>query len=230
MAPRFEGLSTEQWSLIEPLLPSRYAPGTRGPGKPPTSFRNILNTILWMLFNGAKWKDIPRGPQWAPRSTSHRWLGTWERDGTWRRIADGLLAMADQRGLIDLLRGSVDGMFVAGKGGGDDVAYGFKGKGVTLHHLVDNNGRSLVLETTPANIDERQVVESLLDSLAIRNGRKGRPRSRLKALQGDKGYQDRKLHARLRKRGIAPRIARKEHPGKKKARSAVCQANRSIQS
>lgn len=212
---RFEGLSDEQWNLLQPLFSQAYEPENRGPGMPPTSFRTVVNTILWILFNGAKWNAVPKGIQWAPRSTSHRWLGIWQSDGTWKRITEQILGLADSLGLVDLARGSVDGMFVPGKGGGDDVDYGFKGKGCTLHHICDNNGRTLALKTTAANVDERKVLEAMLDAFEIHNGKKGRPKKRVKVLQADKGYQDKKLHARLKKRGITPKISRKETTEKK---------------
>jgi len=218
MSKRFEGLDDVQWSLLEPSLPTWYKAGKRGPGRPPTYFRNILNTILWILNGGAKWKDVPTGPQWAPRSTSHRWLGLWTVDGTWRRMAGQILGTAYNLGLIDLERGSVDGMFVSGKGGGDDVDYGFKGKGSTIHHLCDNNGRSLAIKTTPANTDERKLVMELLDAFVIHTGKVGRPPKKVKALQGDKGYQDKNLHRKLKRRGIAPKISHKQQKGKKRGR------------
>lgn len=222
---RFEGLSDEQWNLLQPLFTKAYESGIRGPGMPPTSFRIILNTILWILFNGSKWNSVPIGTQWGPRSTSHRWLGIWQDDGTWKRIAARILGAADNLGLVDLTMGSVDGMFVPGKGGGDDVAYGFKGKGITLHHMCDNNGRTLALETTAANVDERKVLESLLDSFEIQNGRPGRPKKQVKVLQADKGYQDKKLHARLKKKGITPKISRKKTTEKKSpAAPTACQS------
>lgn len=213
--PRFEGLNDDQWALFEPLLPQEFLPEIRGPGKPPSSFRCILNTIMDVLLNGSKWKAVPKGPQWGARSTSHRWLGRWKEDNTWEKIAECFLGMAADQGLVDLERGSVDGMFVAGKGGGDDVEYGYKGKGCTLHHLVDNNGRTLELQTTPANVDERSVVVGLLEEFERKNW--GPSKKRLKVLQGDKGYQDKKLHRRLRNMGISPLISRKDVPGKKKA-------------
>jgi hypothetical protein len=180
------------------------------------------------LFNGTKWNSVPIGIQWAPRSTSHRWLGIWQKDGTWKRLAERILGVADNLGLVDLRVGSVDGMFVPGKGGSDDVAYGFKGKGATLHHMCDNNGRTIALETTAANVDERKVLEALLDRFEIQNGKPGRPKKRMKVLQGDKGYQDKNLQERLKKRGISTEFSRKETTGKK-ARSTPWKAGGSIQ-
>ena len=89
-------------------------------------------------------------------------------------------------------------LFPSGKGGGDLVAYGYKGKGVTIHSLVDANGNPLAITTTPANIDERKLVEPLLDCLDQT------PCS----LYADKGYDALWLRWHLQKcRGITPHIS-----------------------
>lgn len=94
-------------------------------------------------------------------------------------------------------------LFPSGKGGGDLVAYGYKGKGVTIHSLVDANGSPLAVATTPANIDERKLVEPLLDIVDQT------PR----ALYADKGYDALWLRWHLEKcRGIEPHISRREWP------------------
>lgn len=213
MAPRFEGITDEQWEILDPFLSAKYLPENRGPGKPPSHFRKVINTILWVLLNGAKWKDIPRGSKWGTKSTSHRWLGRWTEDKTWEKIVNRIFEISSEQDLLDLSRGSIDGMFVAGKGGGDDVGYGFKGKGCTVHHLVDNNGRTIGLHTTAANVDERKCVESLLDELGERLAGIGQ----LKELQADKGYQDEKLSKRLLGKGVTPRISKKRTKKKQKS-------------
>jgi len=55
--------------------------------------------------------------------------------------------------------------FSGGKGGGEEVAYGYKGKGVTGHLLVDGNGSPIGITVTGANGDERKQVEPLLDNV-----------------------------------------------------------------
>ena len=56
--------------------------------------------------------------------------------------------------------------FSAGKGGGELVDYGYKGKGVTNHLLVDSEGSPVAIEVTSAKEDERQQVEPLLDRVS----------------------------------------------------------------
>jgi IS5 family transposase len=96
--------------------------------------------------------------------------------------------------------------FPPGKGGGEGVAYGRKGKGILIHTLTDATGMPLSTRTTPANGDERAQVIPLLDTLHVRTGKQGRPRKRLKVLVADKGYDAKHLRQRLRTRGIRPQI------------------------
>jgi hypothetical protein len=41
------------------------------------------------------------------------------------------------------------GLFPAGSGGGEEVAYGGKGKGILIHTLTEGNGMPLANSTTP---------------------------------------------------------------------------------
>jgi IS5 family transposase len=99
--------------------------------------------------------------------------------------------------------------FPPGKGGGEGVAYGRKGKGILIHSLTDGAGMPLSTRTTPANGDERAQVLPLLDTLHLRTGKPGRPRKRLKVLAADKGYDAKALRRRLRTRGIRPQIPKR---------------------
>jgi transposase len=96
--------------------------------------------------------------------------------------------------------------FPPGKGGGEGVAYGRKGKGILIHTLTDGAGMPLSTRTTPANGDERAQVIPLPDTLHVRTGKRGRPCKRLKVLAADKGYDAKDLRRRLRTRGIRPQI------------------------
>lgn len=99
--------------------------------------------------------------------------------------------------------------FPPGKGGGEGVEYGFKGKGVTLHALVDGNGTPLEVISTSAKGEERQQVLPLLKKLRI-FGKRRRPRSCMNELQMDKGYDSQELRNQLRRKGIKPRIPKRQ--------------------
>lgn len=100
------------------------------------------------------------------------------------------------------------GLFPAGSGGGEGVAYGGKGKGILIHTRTSGNGMPKVFSTTPANASEREEVFPLLDKVKLKTLRRGRPRKRIKVLAADKGYDSKQKRADLHKRGIRPQIPR----------------------
>jgi transposase len=100
-------------------------------------------------------------------------------------------------------------LFPPGKGGGEGVAYGGKGKGILIHLLTDGNGMPISCCTTPAHGDERQQVLPLLARIKVRTFTVGRPRKRFKVIAADKGYDAKWLRHKLRSRGIRPQIAKR---------------------
>ena len=78
--------------------------------------------------------------------------------------------------------------------------------------MVDGQGTPLATLSTAANVNEGTVLERLVDAippLKPPRGRPGRPRQRPDKLHADLGYASRRNRAALRRRGIAPRIARR---------------------
>jgi len=159
MMGQFTGLTDAQWELVERLIPIKYA---RGKGQPRENPRYTLNSIFWILITGARWCDLPKGPQWGSRTASHRWLGIWHEGGVLERLLTALQEVADVAKMIDFERLAIDGFFSAGKGGGKNVEHGYKGKGVTSHVLVDGLGSPLKITATGAAGDERQQVIPLI--------------------------------------------------------------------
>lgn len=206
MPGRFGGLTDAQWKILSSLIPDPFVGSV---GRPHAPYRAVVNTIVWVLITGARWADVPKEDGFASRSTAHRWLGIWSDDGTLEIIKAHLLGDAQNAGLINWQRGCVDGSFCAGKGGGDGVEHGFKGKGVTLHTLTEGEGRPLAIISTGAATSEREQVVPLLEEVKVLTGKPGRPNKVPQALQADKGYESRQLRQTLRMRGIAPKICRR---------------------
>lgn len=103
--------------------------------------------------------------------------------------------------------------FPRGKGGGEEIEYGFKGKGTTTHLLVEGNGFPVAFTSTAANGDERQEVEPLLDRVLSQIGnvlKKGI----IPIFEADKGYDAEALRDKLLRRRIFPWICRRKKPGK----------------
>ncbi len=105
--------------------------------------------------------------------------------------------------------------FSAGKGGGEEVEYGFKGKGTTTHLLVDGNGSPVAFESTAANGDERQQVEPLLDRVQQKLDNLREQLGSFPIFEADKGYDAEHLRDKLLLRRIFPWICRRRKPGKK---------------
>jgi transposase len=110
----FTELKDTQWKILEPLMPP--PPPVWKCGRKCTHWRKVLNTIFWVLTTGARWRDVPKGPQWSSRSSAHRYLGEWQEDGTWQRVLSYLEELADMCGMIDVERLKIDGFFFRGKG------------------------------------------------------------------------------------------------------------------
>lgn len=106
-------------------------------------------------------------------------------------------------------------LFPPGKGGGEGVAYGYKGKGILIHSMTDANGMPVVAITTPANGDERQQVLTMLAQIKLATLKRGNPKRRPKTLAADKGYDARWLRQNLRTKGIRPQIKKRQRKGKK---------------
>ena len=96
------------------------------------------------------------------------------------------------------------GLFPPGKGGGDGLAYGGKGKGILIHTLTEASGMPLSNRTTPANGSETDQVIPLLHSVNVKTNKRGRPRKPLKVLAAEKGYDSKDKGAALPGRGIRP--------------------------
>jgi len=58
------------------------------------------------------------GAQWGKRSTSHEWLGKFQKMGVWDRLRNGILSLADLFDGINWEKGAVDGSFSPREGRG----------------------------------------------------------------------------------------------------------------
>lgn len=108
------GLDDRQWSLIERFFPPK------GRGRPWRDHRLLVNAILWVLFSGAPWRDLPE--RYGPWQTAYRRFAAWRADGTWEKVLHALRLAADEEGLLDYSQWNADSTSVratrAAAGGG----------------------------------------------------------------------------------------------------------------
>lgn len=81
--------------------------------------------------------------------------------------------------------------------------------GTKQHLIVDRNGVPLAVELTPANRNECNLLQAMLDKIPGIKGPRGRPRFRPDKLHADKAYDHVFCRAGCQVRGITPRIARR---------------------
>ena len=98
-------LTTEQWELIEPLLPP-----VASTGRPPRDRRLMVNGVLWILRTGAPWRDLPG--RFGPWRTVYGHFQQWRNDGTFDRILQALQIRLDREGRIDWDLWCIDGSSV----------------------------------------------------------------------------------------------------------------------
>jgi transposase len=107
MAGKFEGLTDLERQPFADIFPPE--PTQRGRGLPPTPFRQVVNTVLYVLITGCRWCDLPRGRPWASKSAAHRRLQRWHDDGTLAARQARLLGLDEEHGRIPWQYGAVDG-------------------------------------------------------------------------------------------------------------------------
>jgi transposase len=81
--------------------------------------------------------------------------------------------------------------------------------GSKLHLVCDGGGLPLTAVVTAANVNDTTLFQALLDDVPAVRGSSGRRRCRPAKVHGDMGYDSAAHRAWLRRRGIAPRIARR---------------------
>jgi len=75
----FRELSDEEWKVIAPLLPPRARVG-----RPRADDRMVMNGILYALFTGCRWMDVPF--RYGSYKTAWKRLKRWQAEGVWQRV------------------------------------------------------------------------------------------------------------------------------------------------
>jgi transposase len=212
-------LTDQQWELVEDLFP----PPART-GRPRRDRREILDGILWILWTGAPWRDLPE--ELGPWATVWDLFDTWSNDGTLDAILSRLRAAGIDAGLIDHELWCIDGTVVraarcaAGGGKGDDpeepsdhaLGRSRGGFSTKIHLLCDGHGHPLDFHLTPGQAHETTGLVPLLEGAEERvvDG-DGEPIAWPAAMAGDKGYRADWIDEYLLEQGIKPVIPSKEN-------------------
>ncbi len=71
-------LSDEQWSAIQPFLPTDVR------GKERVDDRRVISGIIFVIKSGCRWCDCP--PEYGPAKTIYNRFVRWAERGVWERL------------------------------------------------------------------------------------------------------------------------------------------------
>jgi putative transposase len=146
-------LTDAEWRLVEPHLAA-----AKKTGRPRSwSMREIVNAIFYVLRGGIAWRLLPL--DFPPWSTVYRWFAAFRDGSVFERINHALVIADRERVGRDAspTAAIIDSQSVKTTEAGGLRGYdaGKKINGRKRHALVDTDGRALLVEPHPANIQDR---------------------------------------------------------------------------
>ncbi len=148
-------ISDEGFAAIEPFLLSR--PKAK-PGRPMEyAWRDVIDSIFFVLRTGCQWRQMPHDlVKWW---VAYRWFRTLARDGTWRRVHDGLHAVVrnEEGRAAEPTACALDSQSVQSAEGGEEISFDkFKHcRGRKRHLVVDTLGFLCARRVTGAGASDR---------------------------------------------------------------------------
>lgn len=106
-------LTDRQWEKVRPHLPKRIR--SKNGGRPINDDRKSFEGILWVLWTGAPWSELPR--RYGSSTTVWRRLRDWTADGTLLNLWRAFLADLNERDQIKWDECFADGTFASAKKG-----------------------------------------------------------------------------------------------------------------
>jgi transposase len=153
-------LTDHEWQVLEPLLPPPA--GTGRPREWP--MRQIINALFYVLRGGISWRLMPE--HFPPHQTAYRWFVKFRDSGLWENLNHHLMMLDREASGREASPSAavIDAQSVktTEAGGPRGFDAGKKVKGRKRHVMVDTDGRALVLQTSAADVQDREGAVPLL--------------------------------------------------------------------
>jgi transposase len=94
-------ITDESWERIKDILPPERS---KRRGRPSKDNRTMVNAILWILYTGAPWRDLPE--EYGPWNSVYSRFRLWIERSIWQKILDKLSEDRDMENIM------IDGSYV----------------------------------------------------------------------------------------------------------------------
>jgi transposase len=114
--PSWWKVDDQLWQRLEPLLqdpPRRF----QHPGRKRYTPRACLEGVLYLLYTGLRYVDLPRELGFPSGETCRRRLHEWIEQGVWEQAMATLVAELDRADKVDWSRVVVDASLIDAKKG-----------------------------------------------------------------------------------------------------------------
>jgi transposase len=104
----FRAITDEQWTQVAPFFHQKKRNPNDGRGRPLADTRSVLDGVLWVLYSGSAWSEMPH--RYPPYTTCHRRFKAWCESGVFGYVTDAL-AGCGRGDMRDIVRSRTRGVW-----------------------------------------------------------------------------------------------------------------------